>query len=500
MNKYNVELSQRLANKIIQSCKDKFTANKDLCSLLGVDYSDYAARKAVFYGGQQWGRDIKPKTFLIACTKLSHLSARVKPVNEGKDMVISYIYQNHLGRGKERKRVVKVIAQYPPTKFDVEHDENCVVNIYKRIESDFLKDINYFQNQIDVANSKRTMLSTWEEYINSRQLEVNEGKLDTTSLRAIKGYFNNHLLKYCYDCNYAKEEIEKGEFLLCKMPLRNIKKSHVKKMIADMRFKLTREGYQGSELINAIMSAFKGYVVYAEDRDWITSDIIVKNIKKQKTKPKKNIPTKEQVMTFLHKMWLKPDVGMKYKVASALLLTGHRGGSVLSLTWKDVEDAAATNAPTVVKVKGRRVDDESGGNKWKIHLSPQRLSWINQIPRLKNNPYVFWSSHIKTVVVDGKTINKATPIVVSNLSNLFAKLHKEFDSPNPFTPHCIKKMVATATDKVKGRESTKILLPNNNDKVLDLHYTPDPIDKSEFDNQLLLVSMAMDKHFDFNPK
>ena len=43
-------------------------------------------------------------------------------------------------------------------------------------------------------------------------------------------------------------------------------------------------------------------------------------------------------------------------------------------------------------------------------------------------------------------------------------------------------------------------IDTNNDKVLDLHYTPDPIDKSEFDNQLLLVSMAMDKHFDFNPK
>ena len=77
MEKYNTELSQRLANKIIQSCKDNFTANKDLCTLLGVDYNSYAARKAVFYGGA-FGKGIKPKTFEIHCTKLNHLFARVR--------------------------------------------------------------------------------------------------------------------------------------------------------------------------------------------------------------------------------------------------------------------------------------------------------------------------------------------------------------------------------------------------------------------------------------
>ena len=59
-------------------------------------------------------------------------------------------------------------------------------------------------------------------------------------------------------------------------------------------------------------------------------------------------------------------------------------------------------------------------------------------------------------------------------------------------------MVATETDRMKGRDNTKILLPNQNDRVLDVHYTPDPIEKDDFNDQLLLVSVAMERHFDFD--
>ena len=443
--KYKATINKELLLKLNQSLKGGLKANITLCKLLGVDYDNLQERSAVF----------KVKSIIIADAAYPKLRLLVKIKHNKQTFSIQWKYEDRVGHVRTGQQVREVYGAYPA--MDVE----SAITLYATISLSFSNGVNWFEAVRDKASQTQTISQQFPKWLLHRKQEVKDGQLDEMTYSNDLGRWTNHI---------STIAMSNGK-LFAQRSLRSIKRTDIVKLIENLKKakcydkKKKRFYSRGGSVINGIVANIKSFFEWCDDQGFVEENTNpVYRISKQATGTRDRVVPYSELGPFMDYL-LNDYTKASERIRLAIYLTwfsGQRVGEVLQLKWDNVIVNEIKNQQVIFfKKKGRRSNDSKGKNIHPVFLPDNILKILKSIPRLDDNPYIFWTSRNRR--------SKKLYMSSGNLNDTINKVCVELGMER-FTPHDIKKSIITNDDSKYGRAAVKMTTGNKSDRVIEDHY------------------------------
>ena len=442
---YAANLNALLLLKLDQSFKNGFKANKTLCDYLGVDFNNIQARTDLFSKRQIIIKDRLYPSFKI----------RVSIKHNEQTWDISMLWAGRVGRSAEGRRRDKCFATYP------QYTWEQIKKKYEEIRYDNDNGDDWFEKVLDRSAKAMSFRKAWPKFILHRKALCDRGELDEKTYVGDVGRYHNHLSK-----------VTLFDRRLMDWSIGNIKRSHIiqlketlmKTKVYDKKKK--RNYSRGASVVNGCIANLKSFFEYAEDHGLVLENTNpVYRIEKEYVKPREMVVPHEELARFM-KFLLKEYTRSSERVRIAiylLWLTGQRADEILQIRWEDiiVDELNKQRVLLIRNKKSKRKNDKRGDRTWPVYLTDEMISLFNTIPRIINNPFVFWT--------DRDRINGKQTISSSLLNNCIKNVCAEIGM-KVFSPHDIKRSIVSHDYYKLGVEAVKLTTGNKSDKVLQTHY------------------------------
>ena len=431
--------------KLDQSFKNGFRANKTLCDYLGVDFNDIQARTSLLTG----------KEIILKDRLYPYFKIRVSMNHNKRTWEIAMCWAGRVGRTVRGRRRDKTFATYPQYSWE---------EIKKRYEEIRYCNDNgddWFEKVLERSAKNMSFRKAWPKWIAHRKALVDRGDLDEKTYIGDVGRYNNHLSK-----------VSLFDMKLMDWSIGNIKRSHVirlkKTLMETKAYDSTKRRWydRGASVVNGCMANLKSFYEYAEDFGLVLEGTNpVYRIEKEYVAPRETtVPAKDLARFMKYLLTDFTRSSERVRIAIYLLwLTGQRADEILKIKWEDiiVDDLNKQMVLMIRNKKSKRKNDKRGDNVWPVYLTQDILDLFNTIPRIENNPFVFWTDRGRK---DGtRTLSS------SLLNDCIKKVCAEIGMPS-FSPHDIKRSIVTHDYHKRGVEAVKITTGNKSDKVLRTNY------------------------------
>ena len=442
---YIATINKDLLLKLTQSLKGGFKANKTLCKLIGVDYDNIQQRTQVFLDRKIEFIDYEFRKLRLVL-KINH---------NQRYWDIKWVYQDRVGRTRNGRNIRKAFGVYPELQVE------AAIEKYQKIASDFAAGVDYFEEVIIKATRNDTIAKQYPSFLLHRKQAVKDGQLDEQTYINDVARWHNHIKKI---------SISNGE-LFSKRTLRSVKRADILKLIECLkRVKCYNEKKKvfyerGGSVINAIVANIKSFFDYCEDKDLVEEKSNpIYRIPKEETGVRDHVIPYKQLGVFMDYL-LKEYTRSSERVRLAIYLTwysGQRVGEVLKLKWENIITNDINGQQVIIFTKkGRRKNDKKGKNLHPVYLTDEVLKILKSIPRLPDNPYVFWTARSRRL----NRLYMASGSLNDTINKVCVELGME-----RFTPHDIKRSIVTHDYSLRGSEAVKLTTGNKSDRVLQDHY------------------------------
>jgi len=442
---YNATINKELLLKLNQSINGGLKANKTLCKLLGVNYENLQERSGVF---------LVP-SFIIKDRAFPKLRLDVKINHNKQSSEVNWKYFDYVGRTKKGRRVREIFGSYPAMNVE------SAITLYATISLSFSNGVNWFEAVRDKASQTQTIAQQFPKWLLHRKQEVKDGQLDEMTYSNDLGRWKNHI---------STIAMSNGK-LFAERSLRSVKRTDVIKIIENLKQakcydkKKKRFYSRGGSVINGIVANIKSFFEWCDDQGFVEENTNpVYRISKQATGTRDRVVPYSELGPFMDYL-LNDYTKASERIRLAIYLTwfsGQRVGEVLQLKWDNVIINEIKNQQVIFfKKKGRRSNDSKGKNIHPVYLPDNILKILKSIPRMDDNPYIFWTSRNRR--------SKKQYISSGNLNDTINKVCVELGMER-FTPHDIKKSIITNDDSKYGRAAVKMTTGNKSDRVIEDHY------------------------------
>jgi len=442
---YNAKINKELLLKLNQSLKGGFKANKTLCKLIGVDYDNIQERTAVFLE-----RKIEIKDY-----EFRKLRLMVNLKHNERSWDIQWEYHGRVGNVRAGDLIRKSYGSYPQLQVDP------ALTLYREIAAAFAAGTNYFALVKHKASLNDTIAKQYPNFLLSRKQAVKDGQLDEATYINDVARWHNHIKSIA---------IANGQ-LFSRLAIRSVKRTDIIKLIELLKRvqcydKKKKRFYQrGSSVINAIVANIKSFFEWADDHGLVDENSNpVYRITKLEINARSRVVNYKDLGIFMDYL-LHKYTRSSERVRLAIYLTwysGQRVGEVLKMKWEDIKEDQFNGQQVIIfNKKGRRKNDKKGKNLHPVYLTDDVLKVLKTIPRLKDNPYVFWTARERRL----KRLYMASGSLNDTINKVCVELGME-----RFTPHDIKRSTVTHDYYVRGSEAVKLTTGNKSDRVLQDHY------------------------------
>ena len=442
---YNAKINKELLLKLTQSLKGGLKANKTLCKLLGVDYDNIQARTSIFLN-----RRIEIKDYEFRQLRL------VIDINHNKRLwSIHWKFRGRVGKTRKGQRKRQSFGTFPELQVEP------AIELYQKIAASFAAGENYFEQIKYKASLNDTISKQYPNFLLHRKQLVKDGQLDEQTYINDVSRWNNHI---------KSVSIASGE-LFSSLTIRSIRRTDIIKLVELLKRvqcydKKKKRFYQrGASVINGIVANLKSFFEWADDEGLVDENSNpVYRITKLETGVRDGTVPYKQLGIFMDYL-LNKYTRSSERVRLAIYLTwysGQRVGEVLKMKWDNIIEHPVTGQQFIIFTKkGRRKNDKKGKNLHPVYLTDDVLKILKSIPRLKDNPYVFWTARERRL----KRLYMASGSLNDTINKVCMELGME-----RFTPHDIKRSIVTHDYFVSGSEAVKLTTGNKSDRVLQEHY------------------------------
>tara|TARA_R110002020_G_scaffold88506_1_gene217206 strand:+ start:351 stop:1973 length:1623 start_codon:yes stop_codon:yes gene_type:complete len=443
---YAFIINANFLKRLNESFSDNFRPNKTVCEALGVDFNNLPERSTLLNG----------KTFEINDLTRPGMVLVVTSNHNRRTWEMTFKYEGYVGKTKKGRRRRRTFATYPLDSFPV------VEQLYEEVRGSMRRGVDWFEDIVEKASKDISIRTLYPKFLAYREDLTKRDELAIETVEADKARYLNHI---------AKVQLNNMAFI--DWSIGSIKRAHIIQLKetlikSKVRNTKTKKWYvRGASVVNGIVANLKSFYDWAEDHNHIAEHRNpVYRISKIEAEEDAGTSIEYTQMAEFMNYLLTEYKRSSNRVRIAIYLcfkTGQRVSEICKIKWEDIV-INTTNNQRVLFIrnkKSRRKNRRKNQNVWPVYLDDEMLTLLNSIPRLKDNPYVFWTDRYRK----GGTQHLSSPLLNSTMHNAQNELGMQ-----KFTPHDIKRSIVTHDDSKYGREHVKITTGNKSDRVLDQHY------------------------------